>query len=429
MTTDDRIGRWLQLAAEKDRPPLELSELGRTIACQSSSVLPRSAVDGGLTDEDAALMSVARLALSEPKTNKRDLVRSKAVLLGLSLAEARNLIQEVEQFSWKPPAGSLGAVRLAYTAEGEVELTRPYEAERKLPPGTLAIGLIDMMWSTPEPLTSTDGRAECPRAGSLSVAEYQIQRSGALRPVRFNPTLMALSAIAAKWTGAAHVVPTVVRLLPGDGLHERGEALSIHDLRVVELELRTLIAHVEHLRTRYEQGESLLFREGTHCLGCGGAWICPAYNKAARALLGRIDEGGTAEEITEHQAIELALAIEQMQSFIKGARRTLRRYATEQGALDLRDGRKWGHHERPVRTMYGAAAAKELATFVGEDLADEAILLSQEQSLRALRKAKSRGIDLNVDDSLALVMERSTRAGAMKTYPKGQWGPHKPEDQ
>jgi hypothetical protein len=193
------------------------------------------------------------------------------------------------------------------------------------------------------------------------------------------------------------------------------------------LELRTLIAHVEHLRTRYEHGEPLLFREGTHCLGCGGAWICPAYNKAARALLGRIDDEGTPDEMSEHQAIELALAIEQMQAFIKGARRTMRRYASTHGPLDLRDGRKWGHHDLPVRTMYGSAAVKELATFVGDDLADEAIILSQEQSLRALRRAKSRGIDLNVDDSLALVMERSTRAGAMKTYPKGHWGPHKPE--
>ena len=117
-----------------------------------------------------------------------------------------------------------------------------------------------------------------------------------------------------------------------------------------------------------------------------------------------------------------------MQSFIQGARRTLRRYATENGPIDLRDGRKWGHYERPIRTMFGSAAAKRLAEFTGEDLADEAMLLTQEQALRALRRARSRGIDLKVDDSLALVMERATRDGAMKTYPTGVWGPHKPEE-
>ncbi len=428
MMREEQIQGWLDHAAEQEREPLELGEVARTIACQASTVLPRSSINGGMADSDAALMSVARLALSESKTSKRDLVRSKAVLLGLNYHETRNLIQEVGQFSWKPPAGSLGAVRLAYTASGQVELTRPYEAEKKLPPGTLAIGFVDMLWSSPEPLKVASGRAECPRSGSLSVAEYQIARPGSMKPVRFNPTLMALSALAAKWTGAKTVVPRVIRLLPGEGLHEKGEALSIHDLRVIELELRSLIAQVEHMRTRRDRGQTLLFREGVHCLGCSGAWICPAYNKAARALLGVVDDEGSAQEMTEHQAIELALCVEQMQAFIQGARRTLRRYATEHGPIDLRDGRRWGHYERPVRTMFGAAAAKTLSEFTGEDLADEAMVLSQEQALRALRKARSRGIDLKVDDSLALVMERTTRAGAMKTYPKGVWGPHKPEE-
>jgi hypothetical protein len=78
--------------------------------------------------------------------------------------------------------------------------------------------------------------------------------------------------------------------------------------------------------------------------------------------------------------------------------------------------------------MYTAKAVQELAKMVGDDLADEAITVSQEHAIRALRAARSRGIDLHVDDSLALLMERTTRAGGMKTYPLRQWGPHRKED-
>jgi hypothetical protein len=319
-------------------------------------------------------------------------------------------------------------VRLAYTVDGTVELTDRYEAERSMPAGTLAIGYVDMLWSSPEPLESRDGRAECPRSAALCVAEYQIERGNVLLPVRRNPTLMAASMLACKWSSATAVVPTVIRLKPGEGLHERGDALSIHDLRVIELELRILLAHVEHHRSLYERGQPLLFREGVHCIGCPCAWVCPAYNKAARALLDRVDAEAEPAPLEEHEAIELALAVEQMQQFVQGARRSLRAYVKEHGPLDLRDGRLWGPHERQARSMYTAKAVQELAKMVGDDLADEAITVSQEHAIRALRAARSRGIDLHVDDSLALLMERTTRAGGMKTYPLRQWGPHRKED-
>jgi hypothetical protein len=427
MEHEDRIAGWLQHAVAAERTPIELGELSRSIACQASCALPRSSTVA--TDEGAALMSLVRLALSEKNNKGADVVRAQGVLLGISQAELQGVLEDVRRWEWIPPAGALGPLRLAYTASGEVEITDRFEAARALPPGTLAVGFVDMVWSTPEPLELKDGRATCPRSAALAVAEYQIERANVVRPVRLNPTLMATSMLASKWSGANTVVPRVIRLKPGEGLHERGEQLSIHDLRVVELELRNLLAQIEYHRSLYDSGQPLLFREGSHCIGCASAWICPAYNKAARALLDRIDAEGEPTDLEDHEAVELALAVEQMQQFVAGARKSLRQHVNEHGPIDLRDGRVWGPYERTVRSMYSEKATQELAKIVGDDLANEATTLSQEQATRALRAARSRGIALNVEDSLALLMERTTRAGGMKSYPVRQWGPHPKEEQ
>ena len=274
-------------------PQLTLSALWRAAICAGSAALPHVRTrDVPGSALGTALHKVQELRARGERPDLDAIAEAYAVPAddrGWYYATARRCLPVI-------PPGALAEVPLAYFDDGDcVNIDPPDASHRYAVESNVLPGMLDLIWSEPEPLESSPRlrfvEARCPPGSTLVVADYKTGNDDNVPPPDRNWQLRAGALMAARWTGATRVIPAICYLEPSpegetnEGRWEMGSVIDAAGLDAIEFELRDILHRVETARFDVAAGAVPGLVTGDHCTHCPARTACPAHLAEVRAMV------------------------------------------------------------------------------------------------------------------------------------------------
>jgi len=338
-------------------------------------------------------------------------------------------------FEWCPPAHAFGEVSLAMLEDGSVIRVRGGKGDYETPPGTLVALTLDVMWSEPAPLDLTDpAHPRCPSGSMLWVVDYKSGEDRWVEPVEHNAQVGAEALLAARWTGAAAVVPSILFIRKGPGEWDAPpSAWGPRELADQERRLREWVAGSREQQRRAAAGEPLDMIEGPHCGTCPARARCSAHTTMLHMVAtdgAKLIPQGDAP-LDDAEAHWLATRLRSIDGFARQARQALIAHVRAKGPIDLRDGNLWGPFPRRRTTVVVKAAVQTLVEELGEEGANEAIVVAESvtrESIEEVVRAQhaEKGIKRQLAPTVRRIFAKLGEAGALVSEDEVQFGAHKP---
>jgi hypothetical protein len=422
-------------AEELYQPLITGSSLQRAQACAGAAVLPAVAretswsASGSAGHEHLALRLL--LGVDEAMAQLPQICRRWQ----LDEREEAILTAKLRAFEFIPPRGARAEVPLALFEDGHVERVDGSHGEYAVPAGAIFAMTVDLLWTEPEPLVIQRGW-HCPPGSKLWVVDYKLGEETYVHAVEDNAQALAGALLAARFTGALAVVPALCFVRPGRGLWDQPEAyLDEPALADVEARLHHTHQRILAARAAYLAGEQRFLTyltEGAHCDFCPAALSCPAKTLQLKMVLAGDDDLLVRPDevaITPVQAQRLALALPQLNQFMRQARKALEAYVAAAGPIPLGDGNKWGPYDHTSQVVDPRQGVRRLAEEIGERAARGALKVelgkgAMEAAIKQVHAA--RGLDGQVSRTFRRVLARLHEDGAITEEHETWWGPHKP---
>ncbi len=299
---------------------MTLSGLGHAAACPGSAALPRVGRLGGSEFGSATHEMLSERIDGAPWSDDTAPIAER---WQLDADDAGRLAFLARVFRPDVPAGALAEVPLGLFEDGSVRRVEGARGSYEDLPGLILAGTIDVMWSEPQPIafdrhgSSFDPDEPLLQDGStLWLADWKAGEDRYVAPIARNWQLRGAALLAARWTGAARVIPALCFVDPGEasevlragklysGRWEVGAPLGAVELDAIEREVREVIARAKGESDVRDHGEGVRAAgEGLGRRGDGGggggereAAILPDAREPAPD--GRSDRGaGQAAEI------------------------------------------------------------------------------------------------------------------------------------
>lgn len=191
-------------------------------------------------------------------------------------------------------------------------------------------------------------------------------------------------------------------------------------------QLEQLLVTVAARKEARARGEALETREGSWCKHCTSKHVCPSKI----GLLAQLTSGGLAvigeTEITGERASQAYQQIVRIEALVKDARKRLEQYVTEQGPIDLGDGRMFGRYVRKGNErLDGAVAVRAIREVVGEQAKEfESVAIGYTTSKAAIDRAAKQTIANDAPKVAKAVVARVRELGGASsspTYPIGEY--------
>lgn len=407
------------------------SALAAAVNCAASAVLPRvlrTAVSA--TKIGSALHEHIRQRNLYGVASAVEMLPELAASFDLDEDESSLFVARAKAFEWSPPRGAIAELPLCLFEDGRVEVVQGGKGAYVLPPDALIPSQIDLFWAEPEPLYRDEqGRIRCPPSSVLWVVDFKSGKEDYVAPAERNAQALAGAMLAAKYTGAARVLPGIVYLRRGQGVWDVPDHyLDLAAVERVERALRDAVVEVRRQRARHREGLPLVYREGMHCNLCGARNACPAHLASLKAWLG--DPAPVAPgALSDEQIRRIAELAPAFRRFAESVDRALREHVEASGRpIELSDGRVWGPHAKTVEVLDADRALAVLRTEVG-DLADGALKRSiTKSSVERVVKADhdAKGIHRKKAEVMRRFHAKLAEAGGIRKVTKVQWGTHKP---
>jgi DNA-binding ferritin-like protein (Dps family) len=162
-----------------------------------------------------------------------------------------------------------------------------------------------------------------------------------VEPARVNAQLWFYALAACRALGLHAAIVRIVYTQSGRCDEYEIDAL---ELAGFAQDLARLARQVDERRAAGARGELLDTREGAWCKHCASKHVCPSKN----GLLVQIAEQGTAlagdAAMTQERARALYGFLDRVKTLVKEADKRIAAYVTEQGPIDLGDGRMFGRY-------------------------------------------------------------------------------------
>ena len=336
-------------------PQLTLSALWRAAICAGSAALPHVRTrDVPGSALGTALHKVQELRARGERPDLDAIAEAYAVPAddrGWYYATARRCLPVI-------PPGALAEVPLAYFDDGDcVNIDPPDASHRYAVESNVLPGMLDLIWSEPEPLESSPRlrfvEARCPPGSTLVVADYKTGNDDNVPPPDRNWQLRAGALMAARWTGATRVIPAICYLEPSpegetnEGRWEMGSVIDAAGLDAIEFELRDILHRVETARFDVAAGAVPGLVTGDHCTHCPARTACPAHLAEVRSVLDVsmiiADASGSANggalRVTRHEAKWLAERLPSLRAALEKAELAVKYHADCEGPLALASGK------------------------------------------------------------------------------------------
>lgn len=177
-----------------------------------------------------------------------------------------------------------------------------------------------------------------------------------VEPAATNAQLHFYALAACRALGKDRAILRIVYIQRGTCDEAEVDALELADFAA---RLAGLHAAVARLRT----ATVLDTREGSWCRHCPSKPHCPSK----KALLVQIATGEVSPPLTRENARTAALRVLAAEQLVEDAKKRLNQYVTENGPLDLGDGRMYGRYVRPGNERIdGQAALRAIREVCGE---------------------------------------------------------------
>jgi hypothetical protein len=286
------------------------------------------------------------------------------------------------------------------------------------------------MWSEPEPLDLSDPEhPRCPRGSTLWVLDLKSGEDAHVEPAERNAQLDALAVMAAKWTGAMAVVPSVLFLRKGAGDWDTPErAWGSREIAAGEARIRRDVARGREAAAAIAEGRDVTYVEGNHCTYCASATRCPAKTGMIKSIVGSPVPSGAAP-LTREERVWMAKNLGSLESFARKAREVLKASVDADGPIDLGDGLVWGSQPTKRAKILPRVALPILREELGDDLAAGAIeeTISREAVEAAAKEwTAQNGIKRGVSRKMGAIMARVGSAGGLLSEPRVEYRAHRP---
>jgi hypothetical protein len=328
------------------------------------------------------------------------------------LADVRDLEHE---FARLIPPGSRSEVKLGYDVATGVGRVIGEGAGRDYgSPGPMEIvGSTDVLGVEGETVVVIDWKT-----GFADVA-----------PARENEQLWfyALAACRALHLSSARVV--IVYTKTGRVDQHELDALDLADFAAA---LERLVKDDARRRGAAQRGEPVDTTEGDWCKHCPSKHTCPSKN----ALLVQFGSKGLAvfgdATMTADRAREAHLEIERFDQLLKDAKKRRDAYVTENGPIDLGDGRAYGRYARKGKESFDGAVAIQAIRDVTGELAREfeSIAVERKVTKASIKRATEQLITISPAKTKTAIERRIRELGGAKTsteYPIGEYETDKHE--
>lgn len=203
-------------------------------------------------------------------------------------------------------------------------------------------------------------------------------------------------------------------------------AIDALELAEFGTSLERLHAQVAERTAARKRGETLETREGSWCRHCASKHVCPSKV----GLLAQIANNGLAvigeTAMTADRARAAYEQIVRIESLVKSARQRLDQYVTEQGPIDIGNGRMFGrYHRKGNEKLDGAKAVQAIREVVGEQAKEfESIAIGYTTSKAAIDRAAKQLIANGAPKVAKAVVARVRELGGVSsspTYPLGEY--------
>lgn len=405
------------------------SRLPLLAKCAASVALPQFPRDNPKADMGSAL--------HEHMRDRIGLGISDAVARLDSVAEAWHLFgrerdifkARAKHFEFTPPRGAIPEMALCLFEDGHVEPVVGGRGKYVVPPGGILPLSLDIMWAEPLPLYRTpEGAVRCPPESVLYVADLKTGQEKYVDPVEVNMQAIAEALLAAKWTGATHVVPVIIFWGKGKGVWDMPDApLGPEQLDAADGYIRGLLAEGARQRAAYEAGEPLSYRTGPQCLYCDASPGCPAKIGEVKQLLG-VESPLSVGPMTNEQATRIAILQPLVAQLADKMREALVAHADGTGeSIPIGLGKAWGPYVSTKEAVDARKALPLLEEEVGKIFAHQFVQmkLTKTAIADAVRAAHvSAGIKRQMSSAVARVLARAHEVGAIVTRTKLHYGVH-----
>jgi hypothetical protein len=342
--------------------------------------------------------------------------------------EAAFLRSRLLRFEWTPPKGAVMELRLALMPDFSVERVHP---DARFHPGALFTGQFDVMWAEPVPLFMRGDRIFCPPDSALVVSDYKFGTDAWVHTIEANLQLGIYGYLAARWTQAKSVVPSIIFPGPGEGDWDVDRPWGERELDAMEQRIRALLASVDRNRLKLAQGEPLELKEGRHCLYCPARSHCPAKTALFKRVLGERTASVFGDApLTNEQASRGAAALPELERAARELKEILQDHVRENGPIDLEDGVVWGPERDERDEILSSPARAILVAELGSEYADEALRtkISKKSIEDAVkRKHDDQGIMRRVKPTMGRILGKLGEAGAIVRQKRETWCAHRPQ--
>ena len=404
------------------------SKLGLARLCPGSTALPH-----GASLNPAAAMGSAihehladRVQIGVPAAFAR--LNEVAAAWELDEDETRILAARCRAFTFGIPEHALVEVALALRADGAVVRAVGGRGEYEVPAGTILPITVDAIWAEPYPLLidQDTGAIDCPEGSVLWVIDWKSGSDKHPDPIEHNRQAHAGALVAARFTGAASVVPAIVYVRSGQGEWDtltdaagQTRAMTAEELARVEQEIQETHRQCAEQERRYAAGEPLRLVEGQHCGWCAARDSCPAKLAMIRAVVTGelVVPGGAAAPLTAEHAAKLAVMLPQLDRWSEKGKRALKEYVASNGPIDLGGGRVYGPHDVIQDEIDPTIGLVILTDEIGAEYASQAITpakLSKTRMEDAIKAAlEEQGVKRQGEATKRRVYGKLKAAGAL----------------
>jgi hypothetical protein len=208
------------------------------------------------------------------------------------------------------------------------------------------------------------------------------------------------------------------------------DALDLADFATA---LERLVKDDARRRGAHQRGEPVDTREGDWCKHCPSKHACPSKN----ALLVQFGAGGLATVgdamMTAERAAAAYRQVVLAEQLVKDARMRLDAYVTENGPIDLGEGRAFGRYARKGKeSLDGNVAIAAIREVVGGEVAREfeSVAIERKVSKASIERAAQQLVAVGASKTKNAVIKRIRELGGAKAgteYPIGEYATDKHE--
>lgn len=199
--------------------------------------------------------------------------------------------------------------------------------------------------------------------------------------------------------------------------------LDFEDLGDFAGRLAALHTRVPELQAAKKRGEQLDTREGSWCKHCPSKHLCPSKN----GLLVQIASGGLAvigdAEMTPERARVAYEQLGRIELLVKDAKKRLDTFVTDNGPIDLGNGRAYGRYAREGdRKIDANKATTVIREIVGESAKEfESVAFERKTSQAAIERAcKAIGGARGLKGKIMKQLEAAGAVARPLEYPVGE---------